>query len=136
MYYKQIIDGINAAIESIPNLPVLFKENKQGKPTDILTPWMRTTLLPAEPTQVTIGYERQLRYVGIVQLDYMTPLDYGSDIAQVDTIVSWFNDKDNRFINNNGIDYTILASWRGTSYAGDKWYQTPIFIRYQVYDGQ
>lgn len=136
MYYKQVINGINNAIQSIPNVPVLFIENKQNKPADPLTPWMRTTLLPSEPTQVTIGYGRQLRYIGIVQLDYMVPLDTGSDIDQVDDIVNWFNAEDNRFINNDGVEFIVLSAWRGTSFAGKSWYQTPIFIRYQFYDGQ
>lgn len=136
MYYESIINGINNAIESIAGVPVLFKENKQNKPADVLTPWMRTTLLPSEPMEVTIGYDRQLRYTGIVQLDYFVPLNYGSTITDVDTIVNWFNNKDNRFININDIEFIVLSSWRGTSIPGDKWYSTPIYIRVQWYDGQ
>lgn len=136
MYYKQIINGINNAIESIPGLPVLFKENTQNKPVDPLTPWMRSTILPSEPTQVSIGYERQMRYIGIIQVDYMVPPNTGSTANNIDVIVNWFNDKDNRFINNDGVDFMILAAWRGTSFTGEKWYQTPIYLRYQFYDGQ
>lgn len=131
--FEQIINAINNALTSIPGLPTLFTENNAGKP-QLLTPWMRSTIIPSEPTQVTIGLDRTLRFTGLVQVDYFIPSNQGSTTANVDVIINWFNDKDNRFITEDGKEITILMAWRGTSTTETDWYRTPIFIRYQTFD--
>ena len=93
--FEQIINAINNALTSIPGLPTLFTENNAGKP-QLLTPWMRSTIIPSEPTQVTIGLDRTLRFTGLVQVDYFIPSNQGSTTANVDVIINWFNDKDTR----------------------------------------
>ena len=134
MSYTKIINTVNNAVQNLPNAPSnLFVENIQGKPVDVLTPWMRTTLLPSEPVQVTIGYERQLRYTSLIQLDYFQPLNVGSTSDFIDSTVDWFNNKDNRFMENDGFNFTVLSAWRQTSEPTDKWYRTPIMIRVQWY---
>lgn len=130
--FNQIITGINTALVSIPGVPALYKENESAKPA-LLDHWMRTTILPSEPVQVTSGLNRTLSFTGIIQLDYFTPPNTGSAPAMVDTIVNYFNDKDNRFITVDGQEIMVTWCWRGTANTETKWYKTPIFIRYQAY---
>lgn len=129
----KIITGINNAIKSISGLPTLFEENMNGKP-QLLTPWMRTTIIPNEPVQTSIGYDRQLRFTGLIQLDYFQPANTSSDISNVDIIVDWFNNKDNRFITYDGLDILVPLAWRGTGNSATDWYRVPIFIRYETYN--
>ena len=129
----KIITGINSAITSITGMPTLYEENKGGKPT-LLTPWMRTTIIPNEPVQTSYGYDRQLRFTGLIQLDYFQPSNTSSDIANIDTIVDWFNGKDNRFLTSDGLPILIPLAWRGTATSGTDWYKVPIFIRYETYN--
>lgn len=131
--FNQIINAINTAIASVPGVPILYTENQAAKPT-LLTPYMRSTLLPSEPVPVTSGLNRMLSFNGIMQLDYFTPLDTTSAVGGVDTIINFFNNKSNRFLTNTGQEVMITAAWRGTGNTETKWYRVPIFLRYQSYN--
>lgn len=133
MNYSNIINGFNNALRSIPNVPALFTENQQGKPSDVLTPWMRSTMIPSEPIPVTIGYYRQFRFTSVFQIDYFSPLDGGSDIEVIDTIINWFNSADNRFRTEDGTEFIVTAAWRQTAEPMTAWYRTPIMVRVQWY---
>lgn len=132
MIYSPIINAINKQLALVPNAPALQKENKSFKPT-LRTKWMRSTLLPAEPTQVSIGEDRMLRYNGICQVDVFVPADTGSDDTIFDAIVAHFNHKDRRFLNEAGETINIKLAWRGTGITDTDWYRVPVLIRYEMF---
>lgn len=132
MIFSPIITAINKQLALVPNAPTLAKENKVFKPT-LRVKWMRSTLLPAEPTQVTIGEDRMLRYNGVCQVDVFMPADTGSEDALLDAIVSHFNHKDRRFLNEAGEVVNIKLAWRGVGVSETDWYKVPVFIRYEMF---
>lgn len=132
MIYSPIINAINKQLKGIPNAPTLAEENKTYKPT-LRTKWMRSTLLPAEPTQVTIGIDRMLRYNGVCQVDVFVPADSGSTDTIVDTIVAHFNSQPVRFLDEAGETINIKLAWRGVGTSETDWYRIPVFIRYEMF---
>lgn len=129
---NKINDAVATTFRSIPGVPGLQDENSNYKP-ELLTPWARMTNLPAEPSPVTIGYDRQLRFSGLIQLDYFAVSNSSANLSPVSTIVDWFNHKDNRFLNSGGLAVTILAAWRGTGVPDTDWYRVPVYLRYEAY---
>lgn len=132
MIFSPVINAINKQLKLIPSAPTLAEENKGFKPT-LRTKWMRSTLLPAEPTQISLGTDRMLQYTGVCQVDYFIPAGTGSDDAMIDTIVAYFNAADRRFLTEAGQQVNIKLAWRGVGTTETDWYRTPIFIRYETF---
>lgn len=134
MNYALVTERINSLIEAStsPKFPVLQKENKSFKPDpNKPLPWLRTTLLPAEPTYVSAGRNRQLRYSGLVQIDSFIKANSVTDDPSVDSLVSMFNDYQNRyFVDSSGFTIIIDYAYRGASTTGTDWYQTPVLVRW------
>lgn len=130
---EKIIKAVNTALKALPGVPTLAEENVSFKPK-LLTAWMRTTLLPSEPVQVTIGYDRTLRHNGLMQVDMFFPANTGSSPASVETVINWFNNKDNRFMTQDGERIIIESAWRGTASTNTDWYRVPVYLRYMTYE--
>jgi hypothetical protein len=132
MIFSPIINAINKQLKLVPNAPQLAEENKGFKPT-LRTKWMRSTLLPAEPTQITLGQDRMLRYNGVCQVDVFVPATTGSDDALIDAIVAHFNAFERRFLQEAGEQVNIKLAWRGVGTTETDWYRVPVFIRYEMF---
>lgn len=132
MIYSPIINAINKQLKAINGAPVLAEENTSFKPV-LRTPWMRSTLLPSEPVQMSLGDERILRYNGICQVDVFFPVGSGSTSQVVDQIVAHFNSLPVRFLDEAGEKINIKLAWRGVGVNEPEWYKTPIFIRYEMF---
>lgn len=127
--YDEIINLTNSALQSIPNLPTLYAENISGAPT-MRDPYMRTTLIPSEPFQISRGSQRLLQYSGLIQVDYFMPKTLGSTNPSVDAIIKYFNSEVNRLLSPD-MQVMVLRAWRGTSTVEDNWYKTPVMLRLQ-----
>lgn len=129
---SDIINAINTVIKSIPGVPTLAEENSSYKP-ELLTPWVRSTVLPAEPSQVFNGLNRTLRFSGLIQIDYFAPANTDADIEMIDNIVDYFNHKDNRFLTLDTQELTFLAAWRGVGVPDTDWFRVPVYVRYETF---
>lgn len=127
--YDTIINLTNTKLATIPSLPTLYTENTSGSPP-LRDPYMRTTLIPSEPLQITRGSNRTLQYTSLFQIDYFTPKTLGSLNPNIDSIVSFFNSDTNRLLSDD-MQVTVLRAWRGTSTTEDNWYRTPVMLRIQ-----
>lgn len=133
---NEIITAVNNALTtSIGNLPTLYMSNSTNSKPPLLTPWMRTTIIPSEPTPVTAGVDRQLQFTGLIQLDYFYPAGQGptDSNGNIDRIISWFNSKDNRNMTQNGVNILIEWAWRGSDTQGNEWNNARIYIRYLTF---
>lgn len=135
MDYAIVIKRINDLVKSDTTLPHLVEENKSYTPK-VPTPWMRTTMLPAEPTYISSGRNRQLRYGGLVQLDSFIRANTGSADTSVDKIVNLINNPDNRYIVVDGYAIILDYAYRNASTTNTDWYQTPIMIRWYAMPSQ
>lgn len=131
--YDNVINLTNTALESISGVPPLIKENVQGQ-ADLRSDWMRTTLIPSEPLQLSRGDIILKQYSGLFQIDYFKAKGSGSTSNVIDNIIDHFNNYNGRFLGNDTFaQLTVLRAWRGTSTQEDTWYRTPIILRLQWY---
>lgn len=131
--YDNVINLTNTALESISGVPTLIKENVQGQ-ADLRSDWMRTTLIPSEPLQLSRGDIVLKQYSGLFQIDYFKVKGSGSTSNVIDDIINHFNNYNGRFLGNDEFaQLTVLRAWRGTSTQEDTWYRTPIILRLQWY---
>lgn len=130
MVNNKIIELIDAELASITNVPVISYENITYKPS-LRTSYIRTTLLPAEPTQTTIGYDRTLRWNGLYQLDLFVPANTGAQSVIADAIITHF--QTNRFLIDDTFTLTILGAWRNAARTNTDWYQIPLLLRYETF---
>lgn len=131
--YDNVINLTNTALESISGVPTLIKENVQGQ-ADLRSDWMRTTLIPSEPLQLSRGDIVLKQYSGLFQIDYFKSKGSGSTSNVIDDIINHFNNYNGRFLGNDEFaQLTVLRAWRGTSTQEDTWYRTPIILRLQWY---
>lgn len=134
MNYALVTNRINFLIESATTpkkYPALQKENTSHKPTPP-TPWLRTTILPAEPTYIATGKQRQLRYSGLVQVDSFIAANTTSNDPTVDSLVNMFNEYNNRYSVEDGYAIIIDYAYRGASTQGTDWYMTPVMVRWSA----
>lgn len=127
MSYETVYSTLNPLVATITGLPVAV-ENEKYTPQVRTVGWARATLLPSEPVEATIGFDRMLRHNGLYQIDIFTPLNIGR--YNIDPVVAFFNDKTNRFPDG----FEILHSWRGNAVPDDKWHRTICYVRYQYYE--
>ena len=130
MVNNKIIELIDAELASITDVPVISYENVAYKPS-LRTSYIRTTLLPAEPTQTTIGFDRTLRWNGLYQLDLFVPANVGAQSIVADGIISHFHI--NRFLVDGTFKLTIVNAWRNAARVNTDWYQIPILLRYETF---
>lgn len=132
--YKTVIETVNTSLKSINNIPQIFEENMEGKP-ELLTPWVRTTLIPSEPLQISRGVDRLLQYSALMQIDVFIPKGKGSTSSIVDDIIGHFNDSDNRELTSaDDMQLIVLRSWRGVSSVEQNWYRSTVFVRLQWFN--
>lgn len=132
----EILNAVNDVLENtITGLPFLYISNITNVKPPLLTPWMRTTIIPSEPIQISTGYFRELQNTGLIQLDYFYPAGQGPEDSSnnLKTIVDWFNNKDNRNLVNAGVQILIESAWRSTDSQDTTWNAARIFIRYLTF---
>ncbi len=131
--YDTVIDLTNDALLTVPGVPNLIRENVQGQ-ADLRSDWMRTTLIPSEPLQLSRGDRVLKQYSALFQIDYFKAKGQASTSTVIDNIINQFNGYNGRFIGTDAfMQLTVLRAWRGTSSQEDTWYRTPVMLRLQWY---
>lgn len=126
----KILDKVVADIDTLTTLDIA-SENRSYKPTSTQD-YIRVTMIPTEPLQVTIGQNRILRYRGIIQVDVVKRQNTGTNDVTVDAIINYFNT--NRFFETSDSQrFTILAAWRNQGITSQDRYTIPVQLRYETY---
>lgn len=128
--YDEIINAVNTSLRSIPNIPTVVEENTSFSPS-LGQPYVRTTIIPSEPLQISRGDDRLLQYSSLIQIDYFKQLTGGSTEAMVDTIVSHFNNVTNRDLGLPQYEAIVLRTWRNPANKEQNWYRMPVMLRVQ-----
>lgn len=107
-------------------------ENAPFTPT-ANTPWMRTTLLPAETEQRILGTNGLNRIQGIYQVDLFYPTEQGSGAARdkADSVISYF--KRGTTATYSATKVIILKAYRSPALIENDWYHIPINISWYSY---
>jgi len=107
-------------------------ENAPFTPT-ANTPWMRTTLLPAETEQSIIGTNGLNRIQGVYQIDLFYPANGGSGTARdkADSVISYF--KRGTLATYSTTQAVVLKAYRNPAMNEEDWYHIPINIVWYSY---
>lgn len=95
--------------------------------------YLRPYLLPAEPSQATVGANGLDRVGGIYQVDVCEPKDGGNGalLRKVDEVLAQF--ARGSTVSSNGVVLTILRSWPGPAIARDSFYVIPVSVSFYTY---
>jgi len=95
--------------------------------------YLRSFLLPAEPTQATIGTSGIDRVSGLYQIDVAMPKDIGTGalMRKVDEVVAQF--ARGLSLTSNAVTLTVQRSWPGPAIARDSFYVVPVSVSWFTY---
>lgn len=123
-----ILPIIKSELQSIANIPTNIIQPNESFTPKLGVDWIRLSSSVGEPSQITIGRNRTLRYTGTVQIDVFTKLNTGTPTI-VQDIINHFLTFDNRFLGTTQ-KYEISHAWAGNSIPEDNWNRNIIFLRY------
>jgi hypothetical protein len=132
----QIIQTLlDAQVQTISGLPVLQTENNRLNATTNLASFVRTTLLPAASSILTLGSgANAMRLLtGLYQVDVFYPLDTGSSAARTlaDTVVSTF--PTGLRLTQGAVTVAVEVASVMTAYSINKYYCVPVRVQWTVY---
>ena len=124
---------LDTRLQTISGLPTLELENTTIDVTSNKTAWVRSTLLPAESTLVTVGSTAIREFQGYYQVDCFYPTGNGSNAAHVlaDTVVSTF--PIGLTLNNGAVTVYIQMASATVGYKVTKYYCVPVRIQWSCY---
>lgn len=95
--------------------------------------YLRSFLLPAEPTQATVGAQGIDRVSGLYQIDVAMPKDIGTGalMRKVDEVVAQF--ARGLSLTSNAVTLTVQRSWPGPAIARDSFYVVPVSVSWFTY---
>lgn len=97
--------------------------------------WIRSTLLPNETENITLGLNGYQRLSGLYQIDIWTPADKGINTGSTlaDAIVSLFS-KGTVLSNTDGDKINIIKSWREKGPKEPGVYNTPVIVKWEAFN--
>jgi hypothetical protein len=133
MNYSAIRTLLDAQVDTVTGLPARAYENERYVATTG-TPWCRTTLLPAEPTALTVGPNGQNQAKGLFQVDLLYPQSIGT--ATVNALATLITTalKRGTILTDGTNNVHVDMSWQQTAYTIQQvWYVVPVVIRWSSY---
>jgi len=129
--YNDARAALDARLEAYQSTNVAF-ENTKYTPKEGVG-YLRTFLLPAEPSQATVGANGLDRVAGIYQIDVAEPKDGGNGalLRKVDEVVAQF--ARGLSVTSNAVTLTIQRSWPGPAIARDSFYVIPVSVSWYTY---
>lgn len=129
MSYANIQTALNTHIQAIAGLPTLQLENTQNVGVTGV-PFSRLTLLPARPTQLTVGVNGKDQLQGLAQLDLFYPLNTGTATGNgmADTVIATFTR--GLTLTSAGTKIHIQLVWRETGRRIEQFYQVPVMVQW------
>lgn len=131
MSYTTILQLLDTQLLTTTDLPTHYTENERVQLiTD--TPWCRSTLLPVETQELTIGSNGWVKVQGLYQIDLFYPNDAGYSTAAgiADNVIT-------SFARGLSLGTTTIVkiemSWRLPARSFQQFYQIPVSVRWASY---
>jgi hypothetical protein len=134
MNYHDIRSLLDTQLQTVSDLPSLQTENSRLELIgNKKTPWVRSTLLPAEPVDLNVGHIGKVSYRGLYQVDLMYPM--GASAADANAMAAEVTDALPRgYMQTIGTGILqIDMSWQEAASIMDTWYVVPVVVRWVVY---
>jgi len=130
MIYETITAILIKHISTLSGIPEHQKENKRhvGKTA---TPFIRSTMLPAQPEVLTLGNTGITMYQGLLQVDCFIGQDKGqsSALQAADSIMALF--PEGLQLTEDGVTVEIVMSYARTAYQLETFYGIPVLIQWK-----
>ena len=127
--FTQIQQLLETELAAIAGLPELTKEGVRK--ADVNTTWLRSTLIPATPVNISLGFSGKTEWKGILQVDIFSPEGYGT-LALNETVDLILN----HFV--KGLKVSDLLIWRSYKLTNrevqSKFIQTPVIIEWSYFE--
>jgi hypothetical protein len=133
MKTSEIQTALDTQLKTIVSLPTLQLENTRLDASSNLAAFVRSTLLPAQSTVISLGIGAKKQMQGLYQVDVFYPLDSNTTAARTlaDTIVDTFPIGQRLTIGTTTV--IIEVSSVMTAYSISKYYCIPVRIQWSVY---
>jgi len=139
MSYEYIHNTLNAPLAAIPDVPTIITENEKGflKSDKELSArcgvYLRSTLLPAETVEETIGTCGWNKWHGLFQIDLFYPYGEGTDKSNklIDDIIAAYPQKDR--LGDRKEKVHIRTVWRESAIQQTNFYMVPVVIRWDAW---
>jgi hypothetical protein len=130
---EDIQHALNKCFSSFTPTIVKVYENTEYDPS-IVTPHLRSWLLPVETMPITLGPTCVHEYAGIFQVTCFYPKGFGFNTAKTmaGKVISHFYR--GRQITYNNILVRVLRSWVEPGFEVTEYYSVPCSIRYWCFD--
>lgn len=132
MIYSTIETLLTGQVGTITGLPDWQRENERytGK-TSI--PFIRTTMLPAEPQVMTAGANGITKYQGLFQIDCFIGQDKGKTeaLAMADLVLASF--KEGLKLTSGTVTVEVVTASTQPAYQMSSYYGVPCVIRWHSY---
>jgi len=135
MNYDNIRTILDTQTKTVTSLPLMSAENVRTNIAGIKDSFVRTTLLPAEPTPLSVSSGGANQYTGLFQIDLFYKTDYGtSDSNSLSSLLQAAFPRGTILTDTNGVRVQIEMCWQQTAYTVQKtWYVVPVIVRWAAY---
>jgi hypothetical protein len=132
MNYQTIRALLDTQASTAIGIPTMQKENTRITVVN-KTPWCRSTLITAEPSDLGVGSSAMAAYRGLYQLCLMYPAAAGTTTPS--TVAAAIQSALPRgyMATGSGITVQIEMSWQETAYEFEGWYVIPVTTRWVCY---
>jgi len=132
MSYRLIQNILDTQLATVSDLPVLIKQNESGALEARYDRYVRSTLLPAETVDLTMGLSGFDQMQGLFQIDVFMPADDGIDGSNymADQIIAAFPSSNT--LTSGSVSVRILKVWLEPSQQSTNYLMTPVMIRWQT----
>ena len=129
--YDDARAALDTRLEAYQSTDVAW-ENTKYKPTEGVG-YLQPFMLPAEPSQATIGAGGLDRVAGIYQIDVAEAKDAGQGALsrKVDEVIAQF--ARGLSVTSNGVTLTIRRSWPGPALTRGAFYVVPVSVSWYTY---
>lgn len=131
MNYEAVRALLDTQLTQVVDLPPVQKENTRF--TTGGTAWCRSTLMPGEPTALSVGLGGLNEHQGLYQVDVFTPQDDGT--AEAGLVAAAVQEQFPRglILNSGGIQIHVRMAWQQPAYQVEDWYALPVVVRWVAY---
>lgn len=139
MSFENLHKALDDRLSTVASVPSIVKENEEASLTintstsGISTPYIRTTVLPAESDLLSIGTTGYSKRHGLYQMSCFFPTGDGFDIPEslVDAIVAKF--QRGLTLTEDGTVVRVRQSWREAAVEEGHLYMVPVVVRWEVF---
>jgi hypothetical protein len=130
--YNDIRALLDTQLLTATGLPELQTENTRLE-VNKRDPFVRSTLLPAEPSDLGVGPNAPIGYKGLYQVDLFYPMGDTASVANTVAHAVQLVLPRGYMAALDGATVQVDMSWQETATVIDSWYVVPVVVRWSMF---